>query len=75
MIDELEESARITKKILNHRYDLRDKFFLNGKAKYEQEKVERWYKRFGRKIIEKYRTGQLSVLTFIFKVLPILNKK
>ena len=53
----------------------RDKFFLNGKAKYEQEKVERLYKRFGRKIIEKYRTGQLSVLTFIFKVLPILNKK
>ena len=34
----------------------RDKFFLNGNKRYEQEKVERWYKMYGRKIIEKYRT-------------------
>ena len=35
----------------------RDKFFLNGNAKYEKEKVQRWYRRFGRKIIKEYRTG------------------
>ena len=33
----------------------RDKFFLNGNAKYEHEKVERWYKNHGEAILKKYR--------------------
>ena len=33
----------------------RDKFFLNGGAKYERDKVERWYKLHGQKIISQYR--------------------
>ena len=36
----------------------RDKFFLNGNARYEHEKVEKWYQRFGKKIISKYRQGR-----------------
>ena len=35
----------------------RDKFFLNGDAKYEHAKVRRWYMRYGAKIIRMYRTG------------------
>jgi len=33
----------------------RDKFFLNGNAKFEQDKVERWYKKFGQTILKNYR--------------------
>ena len=37
----------------------RDKFFLNGAAKYEQDKVQRWYNWYGRNIIKKYRSGMV----------------
>ena len=37
----------------------RDKFFLNGAAKYEQDKVQRWYNWYGRDIIKKYRSGMV----------------
>ena len=37
----------------------RDKFFLNGAAKYEQDKVQRWYNWYGRNIIQNYRSGMV----------------
>ena len=40
----------------------RDKFFLNGDAKYEHAKVRRWYMRYGAKIIRMYRTGGSGML-------------
>ena len=40
----------------------RDKFFLNGDAKYEHAKVRRWYMRYGAKIIRMYRTGGSGTL-------------
>ena len=39
----------------------RDKFFLNGDAKYEHDKVQRWYNWYGRNIIQKYRSGMVHM--------------
>jgi len=38
----------------------RDKFFLNGNAKFEHDKVQRWYGMYGKTILKNYRTTEAT---------------
>ena len=51
----------------------RDKFFLNGAAKYEQDKVQRWYNWYGRNIIKKYRSGMCFDVNRIYLALNFIR--